>query len=174
MPPKHGHAHGHGHHAQVKCGGCNYAVTGVTPTHCCHACHGHAGTHGPMCKKQLIKCQGCDYAVTGVTATHCCNACHGHAGHHGPMCQKLASGHVSLIHVKGAWKNADGADVTLIDQVDHTITCTNAAQGWSPAVGRIDGNTITFQSGGLVGLVGTLSPCHKRITFNNNCAWVLV
>eukprot|EP01064_Diplonema_japonicum_P029919 TRINITY_DN495_c0_g1_i2.p1 TRINITY_DN495_c0_g1~~TRINITY_DN495_c0_g1_i2.p1 ORF type:complete len:121 (+),score=19.20 TRINITY_DN495_c0_g1_i2:56-418(+) len=96
---------------------------------------------------------------------------HHHHGHHvhvvhhtGPVCH-------DAVHVlKGAWKNTAGADVTLIDQVGHTITCTNASQAWSPAVGEIRGSVLTFRTG-MPGLMGTLQPGHRRITFSNGCSW---
>mmetsp|Transcript_28820 Transcript_28820/g.67086 ORF Transcript_28820/g.67086 Transcript_28820/m.67086 type:complete len:706 (+) Transcript_28820:99-2216(+) len=92
----------------LRCEGCSFAVTGVTPTHCCHACKAKPGQHGPKCLKQLatpgaktaaqrggtvaaIACAsaGCSFAITGVTPAHCCNACKEKPGNHGPKCRKL-------------------------------------------------------------------------------------
>eukprot|EP00756_Hemistasia_phaeocysticola_P020959 Hpha_TRINITY_DN15746_c2_g4::TRINITY_DN15746_c2_g4_i1::g.39863::m.39863 len=94
-------------------GGCGFAVTGVTSTHCCRRCQRKAGGHGGGCMKRELGnteatptsaseapaaapaspavqacASGCGFAVTGVTADHCCRACQGKAGAHGRRCMK--------------------------------------------------------------------------------------
>lgn len=39
---------------KVVCAGCSYAVTGITPLHCCRKCAKRPGEHGPRCQRLLI------------------------------------------------------------------------------------------------------------------------
>eukprot|EP00755_Sulcionema_specki_P016922 Sspe_Gene.10739::Locus_3595_Transcript_1_10_Confidence_0.150_Length_617::g.10739::m.10739 len=151
--------------APEKCRTCHFEVTGVTPHHCCKMCESKPGHHGPACKQTVSvqgKCKGCDYAVTGLTKSHCCMLCEKIHGTHGPLCSKVPS-------LEGEWKNDQGMDVTRIEQFGHDIKLTNPQQAWSPSVGVIRGTTVTFKSGGLVGLTGTID--HKHIRFSNGCSW---
>eukprot|EP01064_Diplonema_japonicum_P031014 TRINITY_DN5416_c3_g1_i1.p1 TRINITY_DN5416_c3_g1~~TRINITY_DN5416_c3_g1_i1.p1 ORF type:complete len:162 (+),score=35.17 TRINITY_DN5416_c3_g1_i1:64-549(+) len=151
---------------------CNFGVTGISPTHCCKLCHMTPGHHGPMCKKQPFKCASCNNQVTGVHPSHCCNKCATHPGQHGPHCQqKLVAAANAGLNLSGTWKNAAGADRVQIQQVGNQFTCTSAAMSWSPAVGTLTGQMITYQTG-MTGISGTVQVDGRRIDFSNGCAWV--
>ena len=77
--------------ATVKCAGCNFAVTGLTKSHCCVLCQRTPGKRGPRCERRLRKCKNCDYAVTMADCPHhCCKLCARGEEEHGPRCQRMA------------------------------------------------------------------------------------
>lgn len=84
---------------QIRCDGCDFALTGLAQLHCCKACERQNGQHGGRCQRiqfgvvvsaaQRPRCAGCSFAVTGIRATHCCGKCAKVAGEHGPRCQRV-------------------------------------------------------------------------------------
>ena len=140
-----------------KCNGCHFAITGVTPTHCCRACERVPGNHGPHCKQVIHQQQH-------------------HHHHHNPHAHVMP-GFSSMVSVTvtptlgGIWMADQGAsNQTSIAQSGSNITCTNPGQPWSPATGVIQQDrSIAFHSG-LVGLTGTFDGMNK-IVFSNGCSW---
>eukprot|EP01060_Flectonema_neradi_P034202 TRINITY_DN5939_c0_g2_i1.p1 TRINITY_DN5939_c0_g2~~TRINITY_DN5939_c0_g2_i1.p1 ORF type:complete len:152 (+),score=26.55 TRINITY_DN5939_c0_g2_i1:57-512(+) len=144
-------------HMKNKCHGCHFAVTGVTPTHCCNACHRRPGNHGPMCKQIVFQ------------QHHHHHHHHAHHHHHG---HAHAHAHCTATPIlTGVWMADQGAaNQTSIAQAGSNITCTNPGQAWSPATGVVHANrTVTFHTG-LVGITGTFDGFNK-IVFSNGCSW---
>eukprot|EP01060_Flectonema_neradi_P037001 TRINITY_DN732_c0_g1_i2.p1 TRINITY_DN732_c0_g1~~TRINITY_DN732_c0_g1_i2.p1 ORF type:complete len:195 (+),score=39.63 TRINITY_DN732_c0_g1_i2:62-646(+) len=188
-----------------KCASCNL-VTGVTPTHCCHACSVKAGTHGPRCQKVPFlsgnwtdgtvptpsSITQCGNQITVVNTTQPWSPSVGtvHSGgkvdfQSGGLAALVgavnAAGEIQFTNgvkwtvippLHGAWAADQGAsNLTQITQVGPNITVTNPGQPWSPSTGiHHPNNTITFSTGGLVGITGTFNGA-GAIAFSNGCTW---
>ena len=189
-----------------KCHGCNFLVTGVTPTHCCHACGMKAGSHGMRCHKTPFVAGSftdgtvpCPSIITQngnqITVTNATQPWSPSIGtvHQGGKVDFQTGGLAALvgavnnagdIHftngvkwtvippLHGAWAADQGAsNLTQITQIGPNFTATNPGQPWSPSTGvHHPNNTVTFATGGLVGLTGTFNGAGV-IAFSNGCSW---
>ena len=74
-------------------------------------------------------------------------------------------------NLTGKWRDVmiPGDEVVIV-QTGDSVNITNKHQSWSPAAGRVEGNTLTFTSG-LPGMTATYEEAQHTLALSNNTKW---